>query len=66
MHPQPTSAQITFALVISNDILITGGELRNGVNGFLKSYATDSVQFSQQILDKKHAGPTNEFIRWQI
>ena len=29
----------------------TGGELRNGVNGFLTSYATDSVRFSQQILD---------------
>ena len=28
----------------------TGGELRNGVNGFLTSYATDSVRFSQQIL----------------
>ena len=31
--------------------VITGGELRNGVNGFLTSYATDSVRFSQQILD---------------
>ena len=30
---------------------ITGGELRNGVNGFLTRYATDSVRFSQQILD---------------
>ena len=29
----------------------TGGELRNGMNGFLTSYATDSVRFSQQILD---------------
>ena len=29
---------------------ITGGELRNGVNGFLSSYPTDSVRFSQQIL----------------
>ena len=29
----------------------TGGELRNGVNVFLTSYATDSVRFSQQILD---------------
>ena len=45
---------------------ITGGELRNGVNGFLMSYATDSVRFSQQILDKEHAGATNVFIRWQI
>ena len=25
----------------------TGGELSNGVNGFLTSYATDSVRFSQ-------------------
>ena len=40
-----------------------GGELRNGVNGFLTSYATDSVRFSQQILDKEHAGTTNVFIR---
>ena len=31
--------------------IVTGGELRNGVNGFLTSYATDSVRFSQQILD---------------
>ena len=44
----------------------TGGELRNGVNGFLTCYATDSVRFSQQILDKEHAGTTNVFIRWQI
>ena len=44
----------------------TGGELRNGVNGFLTSYATDSVRFSQQILDKEHAGTTKVFIRWQI
>ena len=28
----------------------TGGELRNGVNGFLTSYATDSARFSQHIL----------------
>ena len=27
-------------------VIITGGELRNGVNGFLTSYATDSVRFS--------------------
>ena len=31
--------------------ILTGGELRNGLNGFLTSYATDSVRFSQQILD---------------
>ena len=31
--------------------ILTGGELRNSVNGFLTSYATDSVRFSQQILD---------------
>ena len=43
---------------------ITGGELRNGVNGALRSYATDSVRFSKQILDKEHAGMTNVFIRW--
>ena len=30
--------------VIFNDY--TGGELRNGVNGFLTSYASDSVRFS--------------------
>ena len=30
----------------------TGGELRNGMNGFLMSYATDSVRLSQQIVDK--------------
>ena len=47
-------------------IISTGGELRNGMNGFLTSYATDSVQFSQQILDKEHAGTMNVFIRWQI
>ena len=46
--------------------MFTGGELRNGVNGFLTSYATDSVRFLQQILDKEHAGTTNVFIRWQI
>ena len=44
-------------------LIHTGGELRNGVNGFLTSYATDSVRFSQQILDKEHAGTTNVFIR---
>ena len=44
----------------------TGGELSNGVNGFLTSYATDSVRVLQQILDKEHAGRTNELIRWQI
>ena len=49
-----------------NEGIITGGDLRNGVNGFLTSYATDSVRFSQQILDKEHAGTTNVFIRWQI
>ena len=31
--------------------LVMGGELRNGVNGFLTSYTTDSVRFSQQIID---------------
>ena len=46
--------------------ILTGGELRNGVDWFLTGYATDSVRFSQRILDKEHAGPTNEFIRWQI
>ena len=45
---------------------ITGGDLRNGVNGFVTSYATDSARFSQQILDKEHAGATNVFIIWQI
>ena len=49
-----------------HSMIITGGELRNGVNGFLTSYATDSVRFSQQILDKEQAGATNVFIRWQI
>ena len=38
--------QITCGLPI-----YTGEELRNGVNGFLTSYATDSVRFLQQILD---------------
>ena len=34
-----------------SDVLFHGWELRNGVNGFLTSYATDYVRFSQQILD---------------
>ena len=44
-------------------VIITGGDLRNGVNGFLTSYAADSVRFSQQILDKELAGTTNVFMR---
>ena len=38
--------------ILRNEILravLTGGELRNGVNGFLTSYATDSVRFLQYI-----------------
>ena len=44
----------------------SGGELRNGVNGFLTSYATDYVRFLQQILDKEYVVTSNVFIRWQI
>ena len=42
---------------------VMGGEQPNGVSGFLTRHTTDSVRFSQQILDKGHAGTTNEFIR---
>ena len=56
--------QLSYQLAYSTDY--TGGELSNGVNGFLTSYATDSVRFSQQILDKEYVGSTNVFIRWQI
>ena len=35
---------------------VTDGELRDDVNGFLTSYATDSVWFSPQIFDKEHTG----------
>ena len=50
------TVQVSLAVLIKNikymnPLKLTGGELRNGVNGFLTSYATDSVRFSQQILD---------------
>ena len=53
-------------IILSNIVLhgSTGGEVHNGVNGFLTSYATDFVRLSQQILlDKEHAGTTTELIR---
>ena len=46
-----TELAVHFATSFYDVTVITGGELRNGVNGFLTSYATDSVRFSQQILD---------------
>ena len=52
--------------IVVNSYNIMGGELRNGVNGFLTSYATDSVRFSQQILDKEHAGTPNVLKKRQI
>ena len=39
-----------------SNVYATGGELHNGFNGLLKSFATDSVRFLQLILDREHTG----------